>query len=153
MSANKARKIVRIHPDPDPDKWMVTVEDKDGATSVVLLAALVRPELARAAKVAFPDTDGRGWIHYPNEAIRQAIITSTLPEGIADAIGKMQAPRPQSAGDPKRDAVLERLEARIRELENQAGAPPQSDLQKVIDHEGTLIYIGVVPPEHIRAKK
>ena len=152
MSASKARKVVRIHPDKDPSKWMVTVEDpKTGATDAVALTGLVRPELARAAKLAFPNVDGRGWIHFGNEAIREAIVTNVLPDGIGAAIEKMQAPRPQSAGESKRDAVIERMEARIRDLERQVSDQKGAglDLVRVMEHDGTVILIGVMPDHHV----
>lgn len=154
MSANKARKVLRIHPDPDASKWMVTVEDKEGATSVVLLSALARPELARAAKLAFPSLDGRGWIHFGNDAIREAIVTGLSPTDLGAAIEKMQAPRPKEAGESKRDALIERMEARIRALESQAAVLPSGlELTQVMDNEGTVILIGVIPAHSLDERK
>jgi len=92
MSATAARQILSV------DKVAGTVEakapDGTGPTSIVPLANLKRPELLRAAKVAFPAVGGKAWQKVGNAAIISA-ITSNDP-AVATA-----APVPALPLDPQ----------------------------------------------------
>lgn len=62
----------------------VMLTDHDGQDKRVSVADLIRPELVRAATLAYPGINGRSWLHQTNVAIRRALVNADLPAGIHD---------------------------------------------------------------------
>lgn len=88
MSATAARTILTVN----PADGTAEVDDGAGYVSHVLLSSLKRPELLRAAKVAFPDSNGKAWFSVPADAIREAVRSGVLPVGFDRRENKYAGP-------------------------------------------------------------
>lgn len=78
MSAQKARNVVRLERD-GLGVCAIVDPGQGGPEYQVPIDLLSRPELSKAAKLAFPEADGSRWLRETNDAIRLAIESGELP--------------------------------------------------------------------------
>lgn len=154
MSARKARKVVELFPDKKRDSWLVSMEERDGTKALVSLDNLARPELARVAKMVFPDFDGRQWIHFTNDAIREAILSGKQPNTVTpktkappapSADAPTPVPRRQTADEGRGDLVALITKLVDEAVSRREGAPIPEGLARVLsDGSCPIVLIGLV---------
>jgi len=88
MSATAARTIISV----DPANGTVEAQDADGTRQTVPFSSLKRPELLRAAKVAFPESNGKAWFSVKAADISEAIRSGVLPAGFDRRTNKYAGP-------------------------------------------------------------
>ena len=82
----------------------VDATDHYGSPIFLPVAELIRPELIRAATLAYPGIPGNRWLRHGNDVIRLALTHADLPTGIGDGVPDGWSPKRVSA-PPERRAV------------------------------------------------
>jgi len=84
MSATPARDVLSV----SDDGMTCEVGSSGFPIETVPVSSLKRPELLRAAKVRFPDSNGKAWFSITAVALVDAIQTGTLPVGFDQRTNK-----------------------------------------------------------------
>lgn len=161
MSASrKPRTVTKVEPYINSNnlkRCVVYVEDESGKVSKVPLHDLTRPELAKAAAMAFPSLPGNIWLRFKSEDIQRLVRENDLAAAEAAAVEvKSAASSAQAIGEafgatsvetPKVYWSKEEIEGETPEAPKPAAAnDPAAQLAELI---GQLT--GGVDPEEIRA--
>lgn len=147
MSASPARPIRTVEAYTNPAgeaRCKVTLESGE----VVALASLSRPELLKAAKIAFPEVSGKAWFSADGDKIRQAIRTNhvpddlTLPKAPKAPEATPEAPKaPEAPEEPKAreqapstgDAASDLADAISRLIPPSAPAVDEAQVRAIVE--------------------